>query len=91
MSEEHDVRRKVSPELMDRVEREPDDSSEIPVIVTLAPGTDPAAVEAKGMRIDHVIDNAPLVIGTVAGANVTGLADLGEVERVEYDGRMRGF
>jgi len=79
---------KVSPEVMARVESATEESREIPVIVTLAPGTDPAVLEPKGIRIRRVMENTPVVAGTVAGADVTGLAELGEVERVEYDGEM---
>jgi hypothetical protein len=82
------VSEKVSAELMARVERGMGESREIPVIVTLAPGTDPAVLEPKGIRIRRVMENIPVVAGTVAGADVTGLAELGEVERVEYDGEM---
>lgn len=65
-----------------------EDSADIPVVVTLAPGVDPAALEPKGLKIHRVMENMPAVAGTVAGADVAGLADLGEVERVEYDGEM---
>jgi hypothetical protein len=82
------VNQKVSAELMARVERATEESREIPVIVTLAPGTDPAVLEPKGIRIRRVMENIPVVAGTVAGADVTALAELGEVERVEYDGEM---
>jgi hypothetical protein len=91
MNQQRDARRKVSPEVMARVERGTEESTDIPVIVTVAPGTDPAALEPKGMRIHRVMENIPAVAGTVAGANVTGLADLGEVERVEYDGEMHAL
>ncbi len=79
---------KVSPEVMARVASATEESSEIPVIVTLAPGADPAVLEPKGITIRRVMENAPLVAGTVAGADVTDLAELREVERVEYDGEM---
>jgi hypothetical protein len=83
-----DVSQKVSPEVMARVESATEDSREIPVIVTLVPGTDPAVLEPKGIRIGRVMENIPVVAGTVDGADVTGLAELPEVERVEYDGQM---
>lgn len=34
------------------------------------------------------MENIPAVAGTVSGADVTNVAELGKVERVEYDGEM---
>jgi hypothetical protein len=82
---------KVSPEVMARVERATEESSEIPVIVTLAPGADPAVLEPKGMRIRRVMENIPAVAGSVAVGDLADLAELGEVERVEYDGEMHAL
>jgi hypothetical protein len=82
------VSQKVSAEVMARVESGMEEPQEIPVIITLAPGTDPAVLEPKGIRIRRVMENIPAVAGTVAAGDVTDLAELGEVERVEYDGEM---
>lgn len=79
---------KVSSEVMARVQGATEESREISVIVTLAPGTDPTVLEPKGIRIRQVMENIPAVAGTVTGADVTDLAELKEVERVEYDGEM---
>lgn len=81
----------VSPEVMVRVESATDESGEIPVIVTFAPGTDPAVLERTGMRINRVMENIPAAAGTVAGADITTLAALDEVQRVEYDGEMHAL
>jgi hypothetical protein len=82
---------KVSPEVIARVKGATEGSEEIPVIVTLAPDVDPTVLEPTGMRIRRVMENIPAVAGTVAGADVARLAELGEVERVEYDGEMHAL
>jgi len=81
---------KVSPEVAARVESTTE--GEVPVIVTLAPGTDPTVLEPTGMTIGRVIESIPAVAGTVADADVlANLAALGAVERVEYDGEMHAL
>ena len=83
---------KVSPEVAARVESATEESGEVPVIVTLAPGTDPTVLEPTGMTIRRVIESIPAVAGTVADADVlTDLAALGKVERIEYDGEMHAL
>jgi hypothetical protein len=82
---------KVSPEVSARVKGAIEESKEIPVIVTLAPGSDPAVLEPTGMRVHRVMDNIPAVAGTVAGGAVRRLAELDEVQRVEYDGEMHAL
>jgi hypothetical protein len=85
------MRQKVSPEVIARVNGAIEESKEIPVIVTLAPGSDPAVLEPAGMRVSRVMENIPAVAGTVAGAAVSHLAELAEVQHVEYDGEMHAL
>jgi hypothetical protein len=80
---------KIDPEVITRAEGA--GSREIPVIVTLAPGADPAVLEPTGMKVGRVMENAPMVSGTVAAADVAKLGELTEVERVEYDGEMQAL
>ncbi len=79
---------KVSPEVTARVES---GSKRIPVIVTLARGADPALLEPTGMTITRAMESIPVVAGTVAAGDVADLAELGAVERVEYDGEMHAL
>lgn len=80
---------KISPDVTARVDSATEESGAVPVIVTLAPGTDPGVLEPTGMTIGRVIESIHAVAGTVADADVlANLAALSEVERVEYDGEM---
>ena len=82
---------KISPELMARVESATAETQEIPVIVTLAPGTDAAVLDSTGIKVGRGMENIPAVAGTVAAEDVAKLAELTEVERVEYDGEMHAL
>jgi hypothetical protein len=82
---------KISPEVMEKAEAPEGKHREIPVIVTLAPGADPATLESKGIIIRRIMENIPAIAGTVTGAAVSELAQLDEVERVELDGEMHAL
>ena len=82
---------KISPELMTRIESARAETQEIPVIVTLAPGTDPAVLDSTGIKVGRGMENIPAVAGSVAAEDVAKLAELTEVVRVEYDGEMHAL
>lgn len=58
---------------------------EIPVIVTVTPGADVAALERIGLKIQHRYENIPAVSGTLTAPQVKALAQLHQVERIELD------
>jgi hypothetical protein len=60
---------------------------EIPVIVTFGSGTDLAALEQKGLKIQRTFTNIPAVAGTIPAPAVNALAALDQVETIEYDER----
>jgi hypothetical protein len=58
---------------------------EIPVIVTFRSGGDLAALEQKGLKIQRTFTNIPAVAGTIPPAAVNTLAELDQVETIDYD------
>jgi hypothetical protein len=62
-----------------------DPQREVPVIVTIKTGTDLAALEQKGMKIQHTFQNIPAVAGTLTASDVNALAELDQVEKIEPD------
>jgi hypothetical protein len=60
---------------------------EIPVIVTVRPGSDLSALEQQGVKIQHVFKNIPAVQGTLTPSVANQVAELEVVERIEYDGK----
>ena len=81
---------KVSDELFKQVEeaekKEP--QREIPVIVTITAGTDPIMMQQKGLRIQRIFKNISAISGTLTAAEVKELAQLNQVEVIEYDGSV---
>lgn len=59
---------------------------EIPVIVTFTKGTDLAALEQKGLKIQRTFENISGVSGTLTAAAIKEVARLDQVERIEFDG-----
>ncbi len=66
-------------------------AQEIPVIVTLRSSADVDALRAHGLRVRHVFADIAAVAGRVQTSQVTRLADLLSVERIEYDGEMHAL
>jgi hypothetical protein len=62
-----------------------DPRREIPVIVTIRTGADLAALAQKGLKIQRTFQNISAVAGTIPSANVNALADLDQVETIDYD------
>ncbi len=79
---------KISDQLLKQLEeaRKEDPERAIRVIVTMAAGTDPTALEQKGLKIDHIFDSISAVSGTLTAAEVNELAKLDQVKVIEYDG-----
>jgi hypothetical protein len=65
-------------------EREPE--REIPVIVTIVPGSDLDLLTQSGLVIERAFELISAVSGTTHAADVQRLAQLDVVVRVEYDG-----
>ncbi len=79
---------KVSDELLKQVEEaeKEEPQQEIPVIVTITAGTDPMIMQQKGLRIQRIFKNISAISGTLTAAEVKELAQLDQVEVIEYDG-----
>jgi hypothetical protein len=77
---------KISRELEEAKKNAPQE--EIPVIVKITPGTDLAALEQKGLKIQRTFENDPThVAGTLSAAGIDEIAQLDEVEEIEHDAR----
>ena len=81
---------KVSDELLKQVEEaeKEEPQQEIPVIVTITAGTDPMIMQQKGLRIQRIFKNISAISGTLTAAEVKELAQLDQVEIIEYDGPL---
>lgn len=62
--------------------------TEVPVIVTIKPGSDPSALERKGLRIHNYFEFISAVSGDIGREKVDELARLEEVEKVELDSKV---
>jgi hypothetical protein len=62
-----------------------DPQREIPVIVTIRSGADLAALEQKGLKIQRTFQNISAVAGTIPVGEVNTLAEVDEVEAIDYD------
>lgn len=68
-----------------------DPRREIPVIVTIKSGTDPAILTRLWLKIQHTFESISTVSGTLTAAEIAGLAQLSEIERIEFDGTVRAL
>lgn len=84
---------KIKPSLAQRLPAmtldRPDDA--IPVIVTVRPGADPAAMETRGLKVDRALESVSAVAGTVSAGDIEALAALDEVRAIEYDGEIHAL
>ena len=82
---------KISDELLRELKRaeQTDPQQELPVIVTTAGQVNRAELEEKGLRITHVFEFISAVSGTLTPAEAQALAQLDQVERIEFDGEVR--
>ena len=73
-------------------EREAERSQEeIPVIVTIKPGSDLSKLEREGLRISRKFEVLNAVSGLIAPRDARRIAKLSQVEKIEYDSEMRAF
>ena len=84
---------KMSDELTKLLERvgkiEPQQT--IPVIVTVTPGANLTMLEQKGLKIQRIFEHISALSGTLTAAQANELAQLDQVENIEYDGEMRAI
>lgn len=64
---------------------------EIPVIVTVKEGTDLHKLETLGLKISARFNLLNAVSGHVTPEGARKIADLDEVEKIEYDSEMRAL
>jgi hypothetical protein len=81
---------KISEELATRLE-EAEAQAAMPVIVTLKPGAEVTELEHKGLKVRKVFESISAVAGTLTPAAAPGLAELEQVEKVEYDGEVHAL
>jgi hypothetical protein len=78
---------KITAELLKRLDEAAitDPQREIPVIVTIRREADLAGLEQKGLKIQRTFQNISAVAGTIPVAEVNALAELDQVEAIDYD------
>lgn len=64
---------------------------ELPVIVDIKEGSDLAALKGKGLKIQHTYENINSVSGTLPAASVKALAQLDDVQQIDYDGETHAL
>jgi len=79
---------KISDEFLKQIEEaeREDPQREIPVIITIQAGTDIGMLEQKGLRIQRIFTNISAISGTLNAAEIKPLAQLDQVQLIEYDG-----
>jgi hypothetical protein len=81
---------KIDSELRKRLEAgEP--QQDVPVIVTLSGSANRALLENTGLTVLRNFDNIPAIAGTLPLARIKELAQLEQVERIEYDNQAQEF
>ena len=80
---------KISAELSRRLKEvgEASAEEELPVIVTIKKDSDLAALKKKGFKAQHVYENIDAVSGTLPAAAVKSIANLDEVQLIDFDGQ----
>lgn len=81
---------KLNDELKAECERS-EPHKEIPVIITINDWSRRSELEASGLRVDHSFENILAVAGTLTCAQVSSVAALDHVERIEFDGEVRAI
>ena len=63
--------------------------SEVPVIITLAPGTEPSAIE--GLSVSHIFEGISAVSGTLSTTQLRALSQSDAIVKIEHDGEVRAL
>lgn len=81
---------KISDELLKRLDEaeKAEPQRELPVIVTITTGADLDALEQKGLKIQGTFESISAISGTLTAAQVNEVAQLDQVENIEYDGEV---
>ena len=84
---------KISSELAERLAelQRTGSTDSIPVIVTLRAIDDQSAVKDAGLSVQNVLESVPAVSGSASSSVVNKMAQLEEVELIEFDGEMRAL
>ena len=84
---------KISGDLIEHMEdiRQRDANGTVSVIVTLKAGANRESLQKTDLRIENVFENISAVSGSVSISGVNELAQLDEVELVEFDGEMHAL
>jgi hypothetical protein len=82
---------KISPELLRECERteQTEPQREIPVIITVTDWARRSELDEKGLRVSHAFENISAIAGTLTCAEVEAVAQLDQVEIIEFDGEVR--
>lgn len=82
---------KINAELSNECKRvaETEPQKEIPVIITVTDWERRSELEAKGLQVSHSFEGILAVAGTLTCAEVEAIAQLDQVERIEFDGETR--
>lgn len=64
---------------------------EIPVIVNLNDWNKHAELKEKGLKVSHEFENISAVSGTLTPTEVKDVAQLAQVESVEFDSEVRAL
>lgn len=64
-------------------------AQEVPIIVTVAEGTESSELEREGFRIMHTLPGISALSGVASPDVIMKLAQMEHVEKIEYDGEMR--
>lgn len=81
---------KISPELVEQINaaKDEDPKQELPVIITLKPGTDPSNFKMESVKIQRIIKSISVISGKIAASEIETLSNLDQVELIEYDGTV---
>lgn len=84
------INAKIGNELLNKLKEfeKADLKLEIPVIVTIKPRTDPKVLERNGMKIDRTFKSISAISGTIPSDRIYEIAQLDQVEIIEYDGTV---
>ena len=80
---------KVDSTLQEQIDAAKRDESHraIPVIVTVAQGTDPSILGQSGLQIQRAVESISAICGTIKAEQVEAVAKLDQVSLIEYDGQ----